>query len=201
MHLRSCSLVAVFFLLCHPGVSLAQAVSRPLELTVDVGTGGLINGVRRAQSARSIGGTIGWRPFRGPARRIGLELKAAQLKHDEGEIGGADFNHLNARLVSGNALLHFRPDAAAQPYLIAGIGVINADASTTGAAEHGSDAAWVGGAGFKARAAKHVVIRGEILFGGAFKATYDATRADGSVNRFIGPWGWQALTIGAGLRF
>ncbi len=209
----------LFVLVCHPATSWAQAPQRPVEVAATIGFGSFLNGVSKAESAREVAGIVAWRPFTGAARRLGFELRAARMTQNEA-VGPLHYNRLDASLASAHAVLHFRPDSRTQPYLLAGIGIITANASRrcadcsytvdpagtrtyidSGETEHGKDMARVFGAGFKSAVARHVSIRGEFLFARALQASYEAARLDSSPNLNKGPWGWDSFSIGVGLRF
>lgn len=191
-----------------------------IEAFADVGFGTFENGVRKGRSNKDFGGGVAWRG--GPKRRWGAELRTARLTYHKTSTDARDYEHLDAWLVGGNALVHFRDGAPVQPYLLAGLGVINASASKlcttcvykiersadgsriyvdTGEAEKGSDAVFQAGGGVKAALSRNISLRGEMLFVRAFNASYDAQFVDGRSNSNKGPWGWMRFTIGVGVHF
>lgn len=186
-----------------------QAKTWPYKLEVfgNVAYGRFNTGAHVWGKGFDCGGGIGVRPFSGRLRGLGFEIQLARLNQGE-LISAANSSHLDSRLVSANALYHFRGHTRVQPYVLGGVGYVNVDYSrrcvncvfnvdpVTGKlvpvlydwrTQENKMAVTLGG-GLKVAINRHLSVRTELL-------VVDTTPGSG------GNYGWLRLHTGVGFHF
>lgn len=189
-----------------------------VEVFGSIDKGGLYNGDNLWGSGLEYGGGIGFRPFSGWCKRIGFEFEGSQLSKSSIKTAttvfqnqtsnGAISQKLDARLLQGTVLYHFRSGTRIQPFASIGIGHIKANYSRNcsscvfdvepGAGKliprqsesgyEGSKAGITIGAGLKFAINRHLSIRSQVQL-------MDTTAGSG-INL-----SWLRLQIGLGVHF
>jgi len=102
----------------------ASAWPYRFEISGNIAHGRFNMGSHLWGSGFDYGGGLGVRPFSGRLRGLGVEVQLARLKQGE-EISATNSSDLDSRLVSANALYHFRGRTRVQPYVLGGVGHVN----------------------------------------------------------------------------
>jgi opacity protein-like surface antigen len=189
-----------------------------VEVFGSFGNAGLYNGDNLWGRGLDYGGGIGVRPFSGWLKRIGFEFEGSQLSkssirnattvYQNQTLNGAISQKLDARLLQGTVLYHFRSGMRVQPFASIGIGHIKANYSRncsscvfdvepgTGkliprqseSGYEGSKAGITIGAGLKIAINRHLSIRSQVQLA-------DTTAGSG-INL-----SWPRLQLGLGVHF
>ncbi len=194
--------------LLHPlaGQDLAAGWMYRFEVFGEVARGTFYNGDSNWGNGLDLGGGIGFRPFSGKLRGLGFELRAARLSDEKAMGPGSAV--LASRFVSADALYHFRGRTRFQPYVLGGLGFVNAHYTGTcnqcvfnlDPVTHqltpipqewetrASKAGLTLGFGLKIAAHRHISVRPEILF-------LNTTPGSGW------NWAWLRAQVGVGWHF
>ncbi len=97
-----------------------------VEIIGNIGAGSFYHGDDQWGTGLDYGGGFGVRPLSGWLRRLGFEFQMARLNATN-EVPGFTFENLDARMLMGNVLYHFRSGTRFQPYMLAGIAHMRVD--------------------------------------------------------------------------
>ncbi len=204
----TCLLLALVRLSCPLAAQIQpdEGWSYRFEVFAEVAHGSFYHGDSNWGKGLDLGGGIGIRPFSGGLQGLGFELRAARLSSDAAAAAGS--STLASRLVTIDAVLHFRSDSRVQPYMLGGLGfirarytrdcsgcVFNLDPVTQQltpipfrSEAHGAKAGLTMGGGLKIAVHPHISLRPEILL-------VTTTPGEGW------NWGWLRAQIGVGCHF
>ncbi|MBZ5582341.1 MAG: porin family protein [Acidobacteriia bacterium] len=198
---------ALFFVLrALPAQDLADGWMYRIEVFGEIAHGSLYNGDSSWGKGVDFGGGAGVRPFSGRLRGLGFELRAGRLSDES--AAGPSSSRLASHFIAADALYHFRGRTRVQPYVLGGLGIVNAHYTRTCSAcvfnmdpvtkqltpipyqsdVQDSKAGLTIGFGLKLAVHRHVSIRPEVLF-------VDTTPGKGP------NWGWLRVQAGVGRHF